>query len=205
MSTLLHIDASPRGDSSISRQLSAAAVAAWQAKNPGGKIIRRDLTRSELTFVDLDWIGGAYSPPEQQTETHKKALALSDQLVSEVLAADEIVLGTPMYNFAIPAVLKAWIDHIVRAGKTFQYSSAGPEGLAKGKKAVLAVASGGSYENGSPMAAADHEVPYLRFILNFIGIQDVTFVRAGNTMRVGQGGSAEAFLSPLVEQVRAAV
>ena len=206
MSTLLHLDASPRGDFSISRQLSAAAVAAWKDKHPGGKVIVRDLTKTNLTFVDLNWIIGAFGQPDQLTDEHKSALALSDTLISELLAADEIVLGTPMYNFAVPAVVKAWIDHVVRAGKTFTYGASGPEGLAKGRKVLVAVASGGSYDQGSGMEAYNHEVPYLRLILGFIGLTDVTFVHAGGTMRVAQGKiSSEEFLAPLLKQIHIAV
>ena len=206
MSTLLHLDASPRGDYSISRQLSAAAVAAWKDKHPGGKVIVRDLTTTKMTFVDLDWITGAFSAPDQLTDDHKNALAISDTLISELLEADEIVMGTPMYNFTIPAVVKAWIDHVVRAGKTFNYGSSGPEGLAKGRKMLVTVASGGSYDKASGMEAYNYETPYLRQILGFIGITDLTFVHAGGTMRVVQGKiSAEEFLAPLLKQVSAAV
>jgi FMN-dependent NADH-azoreductase len=209
MPTLLHINVSPRGDYSISRRLSDAAVEAWRKRNPGGRVIERDLARTPLTFVDLDWIAGAYSPPERHTESHKKALALSDQLVSEIVEADEIILGTPMYNFAIPAALKAWIDHVVRAGKTFRYTAAGaPEGLLAGKhKKVLAVvASGGNYIEGSGLTALDYEVPYLRFIFGFMGITDLQFIQAGGTGGVAQGRiSAEEFLSPYLSKVAAAV
>ena len=206
MPTLLHLDASPRGDFSISRQLSAAAVAAWKDKHPGGKVIVRDLTKTKMTFVDLDWITGAFSAPDQLTDDHKSALAISDTLISELLEADEIVMGTPMYNFTIPAVVKAWIDHVVRAGKTFNYGSSGPEGLAKGRKMLVTVASGGSYDKASGMEAYNYETPYLRQILGFIGITDLTFVHAGGTMRVVQGQiSAEEFLAPLLKQIRATV
>jgi FMN-dependent NADH-azoreductase len=206
MPTLLHLDASPRGDYSISRQLSAAAVAAWKDKHPGGKVIVRDLTKTKMTFVDLDWIMGAFSPPDQVTDDHKNALAISDTLIAELLEADEIVMGTPMYNFTVPAVVKAWIDHVVRAGKTFNYGSSGPEGLAKGRKMLVAVASGGSYDKASGMEAYNYETPYLRQILGFIGLTDLTFVHAGGTMRVVQGQiSAEEFLAPWLKQVSAAV
>jgi FMN-dependent NADH-azoreductase len=206
MPTLLHIDASPRGDFSISRQLSSAAVNLWKRKNPQGRIIKRDLTKTDMTFVDLDWILGSFNAPDQQTESHKSALAISDQLISEVLEADEIIIGTPMYNFAVPAVLKAWIDHIVRAGKTFRYTASGAEGLAKGRKVLVTVASGGTYDEASGLAAYDYEVPYLRHILGFIGITDVTVVHAGGTTRVAQGQvSNNDFLAPYLKQIEAAV
>lgn len=209
MPTLLHISVSPRGSYSISRRLSDAAVQAWKDRNPDGRVIERDLARTNLTFVDLDWIAGAYTPPERHNESHKKALALSDELISELVEADEIILGTPMYNFAIPAALKAWVDHIVRAGKTFRYTAAGkPEGLLAGKnKEVLAiVASGGSYVEGSGLSALDYEVPYLRFIFGFIGITEVRFIQAGGTAGVVQGRvSTEDFLAPYLNQIPPAI
>jgi len=206
MSTLLHIDVSPRGDQSISRKLSSAAVNAWKKKNPTGKLIERNLAKTKLTFVDMDWIAGAFSSPDKHTEEHKKALAISDELVAELLAADEIVIGTPMYNFAIPAALKAWIDHVVRAGKTFRYTAERPEGLAKGRKVVIVIASAAAYTDGSAMKAHDYQIPYLRHIFGFIGITDVTFIQAGGTRAVTQDkASAEEFLAPLIQQAAAAV
>ena len=207
MATLLHINVSPRGDYSLSRQLGDAAVRVWKSKNPNGRVIERDLAKTALTFVDLDWIQGAFSPPEYHTDSNKKALALSDELVAELLEADEIILATPMYNFAIPAALKAWIDHVVRAGKTFRYNASGkPEGLVAGKKVLAIVASGGNYVEGTGMTAFDYEVPYLRFIFGFMGIRDVKFVQAGGTGQVQQGKiSPEAFLSPHLATVFAAI
>ena len=205
MPTLLHLTVSPRGNQSISRRLSDAAVEAWKARNPRGRVIERDLAKSPLTFVDGDWIAGAFSPPEFHTEKHKKALALSNELVSELLEADEIILGTPMYNFSVPAALKAWIDHVVRAGKTFRYTAAGsPEGLLAGqnKKVLVIIASGGSYPEGSPMAALNYEIPYLRFIFAYMGVTDVRFIHAGGTASVMQGRiSPEAFLAPYLNEI----
>jgi FMN-dependent NADH-azoreductase len=205
MPTLLHITVSPRGNYSISRQLGNAAVEAWKQRNPGGRVIERDLAKTPLTFVDVDWIAGAFSPPEYHTENHKKALALSNELVSELLESDEIILATPMFNFAVPAALKAWIDHVVRAGKTFRYKADGtPEGLlaGTGKKVLVIVASGGSYPEGSAMAALNYEIPYLRFILAFMGLTDVRFIHAGGTGSVMQGQiSPEKFLAPYLNEI----
>ena len=207
MPTLLYVSTSPRGDDSISRQIGNAAVEAWKARNPEGRVIERDLARTQLTFVDFDWIAGAYSPPEHHNENHKRAIALSDELVAEILAADEVVIATPMYNFAVPASLKAWIDHVVRAGKTFRYTAAGPEGLLAGKnKKVLAIiASGGSYKEAG-LSALDHELPYLRFIFGFMGITDMQFIRAGGTGAVAQGRiSPKEFLAPYLNEIPRAV
>ena len=209
MPTLLHINVSPRGNYSISRQLGAAAVEAWRKSNPGGRVIERDLAKTPLTFIDVDWIAGAFSPPEHHSQSHKKALALSDQLISEVVEADGIVLATPMYNFAVPAVLKAWVDHVVRAGKTFRYTAEGkPEGLFAGedKKVLAVIASGANYAEGSSLTALDYEVPYLRFIFGFMGITNVRFIQAGGTRNVIQGRiSAEEFLSPYLKEIASAV
>jgi FMN-dependent NADH-azoreductase len=149
------------------------------------------------------------SPPEHHNQSHKKALALSDQLVSEVVEADEIVLATPMYNFAVPAALKAWVDDVVRAGKTFHYTAAGkPEGLLAGKdkKVVAIIASGANYAEGSGLTALDYEVPYLRYIFGFMGITNVRFIQAGGTRNVMQGRiSPEEFLSPYLKEIAFAV
>ena len=206
MPTLLHLDASPRRDHSISRQLSSTAVNTWKRKHPEGLVIARDLTQTKMTFVDMDWISGTFTPPDNHTEEHKRALARSDELISEVLLADEIVIGTPMYNFAVPAVLKAWIDQVVRAGKTFRYTSSGPEGLAKGRRVLVTIASAGSYDETSAVVAHNFETPYLLHILGFIGITDITIVHAGGTIRVAQGQvSNDDFLAPYLKQVEAAV
>jgi FMN-dependent NADH-azoreductase len=209
MATLLHISVSPRGEYSISRQLGNAAIQAWKKRHTDGRIIERDLSKTPLTFVDLDWIAGAYSPPEHHNESHRKALAISDELISELFEADEIILTTPMYNFAVPAALKAWIDHVVRAGKTFRYTDGGaPEGLlaGKGKKVSVIVASAGSYVEGSRLTSLDHEVPYLRLIFGFVGITEVRFIQAGGTKDVMQGRiSTDEFLSPHLKEIAASV
>jgi len=209
MPTLLHITVSPRGHHSISRRLGAVAIHEWKENNPGGRVVERDLARTSLLFVDSEWIAGAFSPPETHTEGHKRAIAISDELISELQQADEIILDTPMYNFAIPAVLKAWIDHVVRAGKTFRYTSAGrPEGLLASKniKVLVIIASGGKYTGDPGLAALDYEAPYLRFILGFMGITDVRFIQAGGTGAVMQGRvSAGEFLAPYLTELAAAV
>jgi FMN-dependent NADH-azoreductase len=206
---LLHITVSPRGNHSISRQLGAAAVREWKERNPGGRVVERDLAKTSPSFVDSEWIVGASSSPETHTEGHKRAITISDELISELKQADEIVLDTPMYNFAIPAVLKAWIDHVVRAGKTFRYTSAGtPEGLLAGKniKVLVIIASGGKYTGDPGLAALDYEAPYLRFILGFMGITDVRFIQAGGTGAVMHGSvSAGEFIAPYLTEVAATV
>ena len=206
MATLLHIDVSSRGDYSVSRKLSAAFAQQWQTKNPGGKVIARDLTQSELPFVDLPWIAGAYSTPDQLTPEHKHALRVSDELISELKEADEIVIGTPMYNFAVPASLKAWIDNVVRIQQTFLVDEKGYHGLLLDKKATFIIASGGSHGPGSPTAGFNMETPYLQAIFGFMGITNNQTIYAGGTVAVMQGKVPMGeYLTPHIEEVRQAV
>ncbi len=208
MATLLQIDVSSRGDYSISRKLSAAFAETWKSKNPGGKVIYRNLATTDLTFVDMNWIAGAYSSPDQHTPEHKQALKLSDELIAELAEADETVIGTPMYNFGVPARLKAWVDHIVRFGVTFNISAKGYEGLLadKSRKATFIIASGGNYAPGSPTQQYNQESPYLQSIFGFIGIRDTKAIFASNTADIMQGKIQESeYLPPHIQEVQAAV
>lgn len=175
MTKVLKIDASGRTNGSISRDLSNR-IAQNLAK--GGDIVARDLN-DHLPFVDEEWIGANFTPADQRTEAQNAKLALSDSLIEELKAADTLVIGTPIYNFGIPATLKTWVDQIARAGVTFRYTETGPEGLLEGKKAVVAYASG-----GVPMGAAvDHVTPYLKTVLGFVGITEVEFLDADGVAR----------------------
>ena len=206
MATLLQIDVSTRGDYSVSRKLTAAFAEEWKSKHPGGTVTHRDLTKTELTFVDMNWIGGAYTTPDQQTPEHKQALKLSDELIAELFAADEIVIGAPMYNFGVPASLKAWIDHVVRRGKTFNVGPGGYEGLVKGKKATFIIASGGNYAPGAPAEKYNSESPYLQTVFGFLGITDTQVVFSGSTADIDQKKtSLEQYLPPHLEEVKASV
>ena len=203
MPTLLKIDASPRGDYSVSRKLSGEFAEQWQKTHSDGTVVVRDLVKTNLPFVDLPWIAGAYSTPDQHTPEQKAALKVSDDLIAELLAADHIVIGTPMYNFSIPAIVKAWIDHIVRIDKTF---TASYEGLAKGKKLTVIIASGGVYTPGSHTESYNAESGYLKQVLGFIGITDVTIVLAGGTSAISQGKvSLEEHIAPFEKEVAALV
>jgi FMN-dependent NADH-azoreductase len=184
MPTLLSIQASPRGDYSVSRKLSDAFIHAWSEKHSGGTVITRDLHRTELPFVALPWIAGAYTPAEQHSPEMKEALAVSDELIAELQAADTILIGAPMYNFSVPAILKAWIDQVARIGKTF---SASYEGLVKGKKVVVILSSGSVYTAGSPTESYNVESSYLRQVLGFMGMTEVEIVLAGGSGAVSMG------------------
>lgn len=204
MSSLLKIDVSPRGDASYSRQLGDTFLQGWQAAHSGGKIVTRDLAKQQPTYVDIQWIAGAFSPPDQLTDEHKAALKLSNEIVAEVQAADTILITTPMYNFQVPAVLKAWIDHLVRVGVTVNYTDKGPVGTLQGKKVVLIVASAGAYEKGTPSENYDLLTPYMKHILGFIGITDVQVVSAGGASGIQYGKiSEEDWKKPFAEQAKA--
>jgi FMN-dependent NADH-azoreductase len=176
MKKILLIESSPRGSDSYSDHAARSIVNELQRRNPGAKVIVRDLAQSPPPHVGQAFITGRYAAPEQRTREQAKAIALSDALIDELFAADMIVLAVPMHNFSPPSTLKAWIDHITRAGRTFSYSSNGPDGLLKGKRAIVVLASGGVYSNG-PAKPFDFTEPYLRTVLGFIGITDVEVVR----------------------------
>ncbi|HVI57633.1 MAG TPA: NAD(P)H-dependent oxidoreductase [Luteimonas sp.] len=161
---LLHIDSSALGANSATRELTAAIVARWQAEVPGLSIQYRDLDADPVGHLTGAALAGADAAAAED----------SAQVMQQFLDADVVVVGAPMYNFSIPSTLKAWIDRIAVAGKTFRYTDAGPEGLAKGKQVIVASARGGLHE-GAP---SDFQEPYLRFLFGFLGITDVEFVRA---------------------------
>jgi FMN-dependent NADH-azoreductase len=203
MPTLLHLDSSPL-ESSISRELTREFVKTWRNAHPDGKVIYRDLAAIAPPPVDKAWIFSAHTPEPSRTPEQSAALAPSDELIAELEAADEYVLGVAMHNFSIPSVLKLWIDQVVRAGKTFVYSESGPEGLLHGKKASILVASGGIYEAGTPAAAFNFIDPYLKTILGFIGVTDLRWITAGGAAQLMSGAVDRAtFLKPTLEQVRA--
>jgi FMN-dependent NADH-azoreductase len=191
MPNLLVVESSPRS-ASVSSALSEKFVKEWSRKNPGAAIVRHNVTREDIPYVDEAWIGAVYTPVQSRTAEQKQLLALSDKFVDELQAADTIVIATPMHNFSISAALKSWIDHVVRAGRTFAYTAEGPKGLLDGsKRVVVIVARGGSYTGGSPAAFLDNQEPYLRTILGFIGLTNVSFVYAENQAR----GAEEAGLA----------
>ncbi|MGA8599281.1 MAG: NAD(P)H-dependent oxidoreductase [Bryobacteraceae bacterium] len=203
MPTLLHLDSSPREDS-ISRELTREFVTTWKAAHKDGAVIYRDLAADPLKPLDSAWIGAAYTPEPAQTPEQKRVLARSDELIGELEAASEYVIGVAMHNFSIPSVLKLWIDQVVRRGRTFSYTSAGPRGLLEAKKAAILCASGGIYESGTPAGAFNFVEPYLKTMLGFIGVTDVTFVTAGGVAQLTTGTvDRETFLKPALERVRA--
>ncbi|MDY0833136.1 MULTISPECIES: FMN-dependent NADH-azoreductase [Pseudomonas] len=172
---LLHIDSSILGDNSVSRQLSAGVVKAWQAAEPGVEVVYRDLAADAISHFSGVTLGALGTAAELRDAVQKHEADLSASTLAEFLAADAVVLAAPMYNFTIPTQLKAWIDRIAVAGQTFRYTEAGPEGLCGGKKVIIVSTSGGLHV-GQPTGAAHED--YLTVLLGFLGITDIEFVRA---------------------------
>jgi FMN-dependent NADH-azoreductase len=201
MTKLLVVETSPRGDHSISRGLTRRFVAEWRAAHPDGDVVDRDLMETDLQFIGAPWLQAYFTPPEQHSPEMKAELRLSNELVAELLACDHLVIATPVYNYNLPAALKAWIDSIVRKGQTLGFDGSG---LVHGKKATVLMASGGVYTEGSPIRDRDIATQYLRLILKVIGITDVTVIAAGNAKSVDMGEiGRDAFLDRFDEEIKA--
>ena len=189
---LLHVDSSPLAAQSVSRELTHKVVAQWQAAHPGAEVEYLDLAMDAPSHLDIDSLGFRLGLDDASlTPAQKRENAVSERLVSQFLAADVVVVGAPMYNFTIPTQLKAWIDRLAQAGRTFRYTAAGPEGLAGGKTVIVASSRGGAYGDGSAM---DHQESYLKTIFGFFGITDVRFVRAEG-LAMGEQAKAQALQS----------
>ena len=204
--TILHIDSSALGDRSVSRKLTAKVLSELKSAHPHATVVARDLAANPLPHLDGLAIGAFFTPPDQRPPVLAQAIKLSDDAVDELLKADIIVLGAPMYNFGIPSSLKAWIDHIVRAGRTFKVGPAGPQSLLPPGKKVIIVSSRGQVYTEGPYTALDHQESYLKAILGFIGLHDVSFVRAEG-MATGEAASQQALKkaeTQLAEAIRRA-
>lgn len=178
MTNILRIDASARHTGSTTRSLTDRLVERLLGQNYGAKVVHRDLAATPPALLDESWVFANFTDDADRSAEQKAVLEASDELIAELEAADTIVIGAPLYNFAIPAALKAWIDLVARARKTFRYTESGPEGLLKGKRAFIVAASG-----GVPVGSDyDFATGYLRHVLGFIGITDVTVIAAGQQM-----------------------
>ncbi len=187
--SVLHINSSPLGEHSVSRKLTTKILEKIKSDNTDVTIIERDLATSDMPHLSALKVGAAYSSDLFNETQVSEALLLSNELVDEIIAADVIVIGAPMWNFSVPSSLKAWIDHIVLPGRTFTYSNEGTQSLLPpGKKVIVASSRGGIYTSG-PTQAMDHQETYLTSVLGFIGLNDVTFVRAEG---LGMGEEAVA-------------
>ena len=187
MPTLLAINTSPMTRTAVTRRLVQAFVCRWQEEFPGGRVIFRDLGVSPPPHLDERTLLAFSRPAPELSDADRAALQYSDELVSELLAADHLVIGSPMYNFTVTSGLKAWIDLVGRAGKTFDFTPTGPRGLLTGRRVFILTARGGFYTDGSPDSGMDHQESFLRSYFGFLGINDVSFVHAE-----GQGVGAES-------------
>lgn len=184
---ILKINSSGRVNGSHSRKLVEQLVDKLLSKNPKAKVIERDVSKG-IEFVDEAWIGSNFTPADERTDAQSQRLSGSDALVDELIAADTLVIGVAVYNFGIPAALKAWVDQIARANKTFRYTDTGPQGLLTNKKAYLVIASGGT-ESESDI---DFATGFMRHILGFIGITDVNIIAADQLMMAEEAKLANA-------------
>lgn len=206
MTKVLIIDSAATGAASVSRKLTSEFAERLREREPGVRITRRDVGAEPIPHLSEATVG-AIRGAEAETDEARAALALADLLVAELNEAELIVIGAPMYNFGIPSTLKAWFDHVLRAGITFRYTAQGPEGLVKGKRAIVVESRAGLYSEG-PAAANDSQEPHLRTLLAFMGVDDVTFVRA-EKLAFGPETASEAIaeavekLSELAETQRA--
>jgi FMN-dependent NADH-azoreductase len=184
MKSVLVINSSAAREGSVSRTLVEEAVARLRDVDPFAKVVRRVLGEHPVPHLTVETLNGVRGTPA--TAAEHRARALSDALIAELREADTIVIGAPMYNFGVTTGLRSWFDHVLRAGETFSYSSGGPKGLLAGKRVIVIESRGGFYSEG-PGAAIDFQEPYLRHLLGFMGLTDVTFVRAE---KIGYGPEA---------------
>jgi FMN-dependent NADH-azoreductase len=202
MKNLLAISSSPGLSHSNSRNLVHTFSDQFKQQLNGAQVSTRDLGQQPIPHLDEATIAAFYTPVDQLSEDQKNILALSDQLIKELEAADVVVIGAPMHNFSIPSGLKSYIDHVARVGRTFNYTENGPKGLLQGKKVFVLTTRGGNYSQ-MPMTALDHQEPYLRIVLGFIGLDDVEFIHSQG-MSMGEGASQEA-LNDAISQISAKV
>ncbi len=188
---LLQVDSSVLGTNSVSRQLTAEIVAAWRAANPGLTVDYLDVAANAPSHFGADSLGIKVGVQAEPTPAQAAENAVSESLINQFLAADVIVLGAPLYNFAIPSQLKAWIDRLAQAGRTFKYTEKGPVGLAGGKTVIVASTRGGVYSTSEGGQAMEHQESYLKVVFGFFGITDVRIVRAEG-LAMGEAAKAAA-------------
>ncbi|CAM3578187.1 FMN-dependent NADH-azoreductase [Polaromonas hydrogenivorans] len=199
MSKLLHIDSSILGSNSVSRQLTAQIVASWRAAHPATEVNYLDLAMDSPSHLSAESLGFRLpAGTAELSDAQQRENATSEALVSQFMAADVLVIGAPLYNFSIPSQLKAWIDRVAQAGRTFKYTEKGPVGLAGGKTIIVASARGGMYSTSDAGNAMEHQESYLKTVFGFFGVTDVRFVRAEG-LAMGEAAKAAALAAAQVE------
>jgi FMN-dependent NADH-azoreductase len=190
---LLHIDSSPLGGNSVSRELTQRIVAQWKTAHPHAKLEYLDLAKDAPSHLSMDSLGFRVGPNAGGlSDIQRRENEISERLVTQFLAADVIVIGAPMYNFSVPTQLKAWIDRIAQAGRTFTYTEKGPKGLAGGKTVIVASSRGGVYSTNPALVGLDHQESYLKTVFGFLGVTDIRFVRAEG-VAMGDAAKTQAF------------
>jgi len=197
MKKILNVISSPRGEASYSIKLADALIEKLQAAYPGSTVQVKDLTKKAFPHLEEAQLAAFFTPADSLTPENRAAIRHSDEAIAEIMDADILVIGAPMYNFNIPSTLKAWLDHIARRGVTFAYTEQGPVGLVQDKKAYIVIASGGIYSEGL-MQSYDFIAPYLKRILGFIGITDVTVLRVEG---VGLPGVKDTALEKAINSI----
>lgn len=198
MPELLYLTSSPRGDAAYSNQAATRVIDELRRYHPDLRVVERDLAADPLPHIDADFVAATRGGDGPSNARQRALLARSDALVDELLAADFVVIAAAMINFSIPSTLKAWIDFVARAGRTFRYGAGGPEGLVTGKRVFVIAASGGVYADRRPL---DFQVPYLRHVLGFLGMTDVQIIDVGGTA-FGEAAATQA-VAAAAQQVRA--
>ena len=198
MSKLLHIDSSILGSNSVSRQLTAQIVASWRAGHPGTEVSYLDLAVDTPSHLSAESIGFRMPAGADLSDVQQRENAVSEALVSQLLASSVIVIGAPMYNFSVPTQLKAWIDRVAQVNRTFKYTDKGPVGLATGKTVIVASTRGGAYSTSDAGNAMEHQESYLKTVFGFLGITDVRIVRAEG-LAMGEAAKSAALAAAELE------
>ena len=202
---LLHIDSAITGNQSVSRQLTAQIVEAWKASHPATQVSTLDLVAEAPAHFTMDAMAPRTGQTEGLSEAQQRENAVSERLVRQFLAADVVVIGAPFYNFTIATQLKAWFDRIAQAGRTFRYTANGPEGLASDKRVIVISSRGGMYSTSDAGNAMEHQESYIKVMLGFMGVTDVTIIRAeglalGDEPKAQAIAAAEAQIPALVAE-----
>lgn len=194
MATLLQIKSSIFADHGNSSQLASHFVTQWQQAHPHSEVIVRDLSSDPIPHLDAEQAGAFFTPEAERNDSQRRLVVKSDTLIEEIRSADALVLGVPMYNFAVPTQLKSWLDQLARAGVTFKYTDQGPVGLLENKPVIVFAARGGLYAH----TENDHQAPFLKQFFGFLGLKDVTFIYAEG-VNMGEGAKDRALTQARAE------